>query len=375
MKKILIIDHVIPTPDQDAGSLTIYFFLKILISKGLEVTFIPKNLEYVPNYTEQIRALGIECLTRPEVENVTDYIKINGTKFEAIMLYRVYDGGDFYEISREYAPRAKIIFDTVDLHFVRLIREAEMEDEEFKSAELMNTALETRQRELHIIKHADATIVLSNHEKAFLESEYSLDNIKVIPLALDIPGRVNDFDNRSGIAFIGGYQHLPNVDAVEYFVKSLWTDVKAKLPDAEFYIIGSKPPESFNNYVENYAGVNLIGFVERLEPWMEKIKMTVAPLRYGAGIKGKVGSSLSFGVPCVGTNLAFEGMGLEDGTHVLSAKDEKEFVDNIVALYQTEKTWLELSENGICFVKSNYSIDNITKLLVELFGAVGIDIE
>ncbi|MDA9837089.1 glycosyltransferase [Luminiphilus sp.] len=372
--RILIVDATFPTPDQDAGSLTVWYFLKIFRKMGYQVTFIAENLRYLPTYTENIQALGVECRYAPYDTSVHNYIVECGHLFDAVMLYRVANGGRFYEDVRKFAPKAKIIFDTVDLHFLREERQAALVKGKKKSEALLAKARETRERELHLLKHSDVSIVLSENEKQLLKHEYGVKQTCVIPIVLETQAPVGSFDERRDIAFVGGFQHTPNVDAVLYFVEEIWPEVKTKLPGVKFFIVGSKPPAEVEVLQELDKDIIVTGYIPDLGPVFDNVKLSVAPLRFGAGIKGKIGTSMSYGVPCVATKMATEGMGLREGEHVLVADRADEFVELIVSLYDDGAKWASISEGGMQFVEDNYSVETITKKLSFLMSSIGLNV-
>tara|TARA_B100000780_G_scaffold274511_1_gene239643 strand:+ start:419 stop:4477 length:4059 start_codon:yes stop_codon:yes gene_type:complete len=370
--RMLIIDATFPTPDQDAGSVTIWYFLKIFNQIGYQVTFCPQNLYYFPGYVEQLNSIGVECLYSPYVRNINQYLEEHGHEFEVVMLYRVGEGGAFLEQVRKLAPKAKIIFDTVDLHFLRQEREALMETNINLRAQKNQQAAETKARELELLRSADVSIVLSDYEKTMLEKQYDIRNTAVVPLVMESPGSNTPFDQRKDIAFVGGYQHTPNIDAVFHFVEELWPAVKERLPGIKFYVIGSKPTAEILALPESDPDIIVTGFVEDLDPYMNSLRLTIAPLRYGAGIKGKIGTSLSYGVPCVASKIAAEGMGLVQGQDILMSDSGDAFIDDLVEAYQNPDLWNELSDNGLKFVEDNYSVKTIRRTLARIFNSIGV---
>lgn len=171
---------------------------------------------------------------------------------------------------------------------------------------------------------------------------------------MDVVGCKTRFTERRGIMFLGGFRHQPNLDAVLYFSQEVWPLIHARNPDIVFNVIGADaPPEILALHDVN--NINVIGFVEELAPWFEAVRLSIAPLRYGAGIKGKVGQSLSHGVPCIATSIAVEGMGLAIGTEVLVADDPVNMAETILATYRNEALWQRLSLAGMGFVEREYS--------------------
>ena len=154
--------------------------------------------------------------------------------------------------------------------------------------------------------------------------------------------------------FVGGFQHPPNIDAVEYYGNEIWPLVRAARPEAETIIIGSRMPDSLKKWGVQ-QGLTMLGFVEDLTPHYEQCRLAIAPLRYGAGVKGKVNQALSFGLPVVGSPAAVEGMGLIHGESVLSASTPRAFADSILAAYDDAELWQSLSANGRASLEGRFT--------------------
>jgi len=170
--------------------------------------------------------------------------------------------------------------------------------------------------------------------------------------------------------FIGGYQHPPNVDAVLYFENEIFPLIRQHIPGVKFYIIGSRPPTE----LEQLAGhdITVTGYVEDLTELMEGCRLSVVPLRYGAGIKGKVGFSLSHGVPCVVSPAGAEAMDLESGRETLIAESPRDFAAAVIRLYQDKELWETLSQNGIDYVRRHYSFAAGRCRVAEILGKIGV---
>ena len=356
-KRILIFDACTPTPDQDSGSLRMLNLIKILKELGYHVIFMPENLSYDDNYTKSLQQLGVECIYNPSVTNPIDYLKEKGKHLDAVLLSRYYVAEPVMPFIREYCPKAQIIFDTVDLHYIRERRMAELAEDK----KLAKMAEITRQKELAVAKACDVTLVVSPYEVEVLAKELPELKVKVLTNIHEIYGCRKSFSQRKDIMFIGGYQHTPNVDAVEWFVKEIFPLVLKKLPDLKFHIIGSKAPK----HIQAMANDNIIfqGFVEDIEPVMDDIRIAVAPLRYGAGVKGKVNMSMSYGQPVVGTKVAVEGMYAQEGVDVLMAQTPQEFANQIVRLYDDEKLWNTISQCGLANVENYFSFNAAKKAI------------
>jgi glycosyltransferase involved in cell wall biosynthesis len=168
--------------------------------------------------------------------------------------------------------------------------------------------------------------------------------------------------------FVGGYQHPPNIDAAQWFVSSIWPLVRERLPGVNFHLIGSKAPERIKSLHGN--GVIFHGFVNDLNPWIDGCRLAVAPLRYGAGVKGKVNISMSRGQPVVATPAAVEGLHARDGEDVLVAASAEDFAAAVVRLYQDQQLWEKLSQGGLQNVQQYFSLDTACGQLAELLGSL-----
>jgi glycosyltransferase involved in cell wall biosynthesis len=187
-----------------------------------------------------------------------------------------------------------------------------------------------------------------------------------VPTIVDVPGSKAPFSLRRDFLFIGGFQHTPNIDAVIFFLEKIYPLVKEQLGDAKFYIIGDKaPPEVVALATDN---VIVAGLQPDVRPFFESVKLSVAPLRYGAGIKGKINLSMGFGVPVVATSLAAEGIALTDREDILIADESEDFARAVVELYKSEELWNRLSENGIKKTKARYSVPAARRRLSHLFN-------
>jgi GT2 family glycosyltransferase/glycosyltransferase involved in cell wall biosynthesis len=366
--RILILDEVTPTPDQDSGSLDAYLVQKTLFELGYKVTFAPDNLHVLDRYTRQLQQIGTECLYEPYVPTLKHYLQRYGEAFDFVILNRAQAAhGNINNIKR-YCPKAKVIFNTVDLQHLRQEREAALTG----LAEIAKQAKRLREIEFELMHRCDMTIVISEVEAQLLHQQDPTLRLTVMPYMREVPGCHFSFAERKDIVFLGGFDHSPNSDAVEYFVKEIWPLVRAALPDVRFLIIGSKMTTQIKS-MENHPGVVAVGYVEDLAEYFDYCKMTVVPLRFGAGIKGKIGTSASFGVPSVATTIAVEGMGFVDGEQILVADDPVAFAHAAVRLYQDEPLWNKLSQSCLAKINAQYSLEVGKKRLQALLAAVSDD--
>jgi GT2 family glycosyltransferase/SAM-dependent methyltransferase len=345
-RRALFIDACTPAPDSDAGSVVLWHTLKIFRDLGYGVSFIPAdNLLYAERYTDDLQREGVECLYFPYLKSVDEYLKRCGAKLDVVVLYRCPIAARHIDAVRRLAPRAKVLFNTVDLHFLREQRQAELAG----SQAMMKQAAERREQELAIMRKADATVLLNTKEQELIARLLPDVKTYMLPLIQDIPGSRIGYADRSDIVFVGGFNHPPNLDAVKYFSAEILPRVRAKLPGVKFVIVGSNAPDGLAERVGE--GVEIRGFVPNLADVFDRYRISVAPLRVGAGMKGKIVASLSYGVPCVTTSIGSEGMGLTNGQNILVADDPGAFAEAVVSLYRHPAQWQLLSEAGVRFAR------------------------
>jgi|GEM_PF-457568 len=348
--QILFIDATTPEPDQDSGSVRLTNLLKICRDLGYDVTFFADNRAYMDRYTHDLQKAGIEVLYNPWLDALQTFFEERGGEYDYVFISRHYIAINYVALLKRYCTKARFIFDTVDLHYLREQRLAELE----KSKTLKATARQTRRSELSVIKEADATLVVSSVEKAVLAEDAPGNKVHVLSNIHHVPGRSKGFAERKDIYFIGGYQHPPNIDAACWFVNDIWPLIHEHIPEMRFHLIGSKAPEQVSS-LHGY-GVVFHGFVESLESFLSGCRMAVAPLRYGAGVKGKVNMSMAHGQPVVATSVAGEGMFAEHEREFLIADDAEAFAREVVRLYQDEALWYRLSDASIRNVEEHFSV-------------------
>lgn len=366
-RNILFIDAITPRPDSDSGSIDAYQMMKTLRRMGHSVTFIPRHLVHDGKYTRVLQQVGVECHYPPYLFSIQEYLKREGRKLDVVILSHFPVALDLMAQVREYAPGAKIIFNTVDLHFLRLQRQAALDATQ---AEKIDTE-KVRAQELQLIRDADCTILVSQFEKKFLEEIEPGLRLKVLTLPREIPGRSAGYSERKDVVFIGGFGHQPNIDAVMYFVNEIWPLAGERMPGCNFLIAGSNMPDSIRSLES--GTVKPLGFIDDLDSLFNQCRASVAPLRFGAGIKGKIVTSLSYGVPCVATPMAVEGMNLEDGVDIFVGDSPREFADRLVTLYENQPTWESVSDHALAYVNRNFSLEVYQQQLVELLKFLGLD--
>ena len=362
-RRMLVIDAQVIRPDHDAGSLLKFNHLKLIQSLGYKVTFLADNLQYDGEYTRNLQRLGIECIYAPYWVSVADFIKARAGEFTHVMLCRPYVAIRYIDLLRQNAPQACLIYDTVDLHYLRERRQAVVENNPL----MAERAEKTRADELRLIRESDATIVVSPVEKEILAQEAPEANVHVVQLVIPEEPEGPGFMSRRDILFVGSYQHPPNVEAMLYFTREVMPSILTRIPDLKLKIIGARAPAEICALAGEH--VEILGFQRDLAPFFDSCRLMVAPLRYGAGIKGKLGTSFSFGVPVVATSIAAEGMYLQNERDLLIADTPQAFADAVVRLYGDSVLWQKLSTSGRQVVRERYAPEVICRGLAEVIAS------
>jgi GT2 family glycosyltransferase/glycosyltransferase involved in cell wall biosynthesis len=348
-RRVLIVDATTPTPDQDSGSLRMVNLMRVLIDLGAQVSFLPDNRAFVERYTPALQELGVEALYSPYAQDPVALLRERGREFDLIVLSRHYVAASYVGLARLYAPQAKLAFDTVDLHYLREQRAAELTGK----ADLARHAVATRAQELKLIRECDVTLVVSPVEQELLARDAPGARVEVLSNVHEVYGCREPFAERHDLVFVGGFQHPPNTDAVSWFARDVFPLIRTELPNVRFHVIGSNVPDAIRALADEHVIVH--GYIEDITPYMDGCRVSVAPLRYGAGVKGKVNLAMSYGLPVVATTIAVEGMHVNAGTDVLVGDDAARFAAMVVLVYRDEVLWSTLSANGLANVERHFS--------------------
>ncbi|KAA1002566.1 methyltransferase domain-containing protein [Paraburkholderia panacisoli] len=367
--KIVIVDAFVPKPDQDSGSADLFWYMRIFQAFGYEVCFIAAFEQVEPQpYADLLRGWGFRVLIANGMISLQEITTREAVTANLVMLQRISVASHLVDTVRRTAPRAKLVFSTVDLHYLREERAAIVE----RSASALSHALEVRRAELHAIGVADATTVVSHVERDIVKRLMPAANVHRIPIPR-IPTRApTSFEARRGVVFIGGFAHQPNIDAVKYLVGEIWPLVRRRLPDIELQVVGSNVTPDIAALDAPQDGVRIVGFVEDLSSILDHVRLSVAPLRFGAGVKGKVVSSLLHGVPCVLSKVASEGMGLVTGEHILEGDTPQQLADEIVRLHEDAELWQRLADAGFQAALSEFSVRTVAECFRTMLESIGL---
>ena len=361
--RILVIDARTLTPDKDSGSLRMANLLRTMVAHGCRATFLPHNMFVEEPAARDLRVRGIEVVGSRDTPSVDALLAERGDEFDVVVLSRLEVAAEHLSTVRRRCPRALVVYDTVDLHFLRQAREGATTGR--VSGDVV--ADETMAAELATVERSDATLVCSTVERDLLHELLPGSRVDVLGNVHE-PRRIEGPpERRHGLLFVGGFEHPPNVDAVRWFVGEVLPWLVVTRPDVTLNVVGSRMvPE-----VESLAGPNVVvhGWVRDLDDLYGRCRVCVAPLRYGAGVKGKVTQSLAHGLPVVGTGAAIEGAGLEAGRHVLVGDTPARFAAAVDALLRDDDLWRRLSDAGLEVVAERFGPDAAAAALDALLTA------
>jgi GT2 family glycosyltransferase len=357
-KLALIVDENIPKTDEDSGSVRMFRIIESLSRLGYKVTFFPYNTTYNQKYAQPLQQMGVEVVYGGA--HFLDFVREYGHYYDVVILSRPRMASFFLEYCRIFCKNAKLLYDTVDLHYLRLRRQAEYDDDKKK---LLVLAQKHEVIEKHLMDEADVTLVVSDVEKDVLEKDgYRVDILSNIH-EIDESAYKIGYDERKDLLFVGGYSHPPNIDGIRWFVNDILPGIRKQLPDVKLIVVGSNMPDELRRELASRPGVVVKGFVEDLElkSLLARTRVFVAPLRYGAGVKGKIGQAIEHGTPVVSTSIGVEGMRLTTDSSCQVADNATHFAEKVVELYCNATQWVVIQQNAKQLVIDNFSPEKTVK--------------
>ena len=351
---VLFIDHYVPFYDKDAGSRSTYMYVKAMVELGYNIKFMGANFFPHQPYTQALQDLGVEVLFGDRfARNWPVWLKENAIHIDTIYLHRPHITEDFIEPILKLNNRPRLVYFGHDLHYIRTAREYEVTG----TTQLKNEVENWRTREWDIFSKVDRLLYPSNEEVFTLTRENKNLNVKQLPLYQLNPPTSYSQAGRNDMLFVGGFNHSPNVDGILWFVKEVLPLVNTL--DCRLHIVGSSAPSEVLKLSSDRVIVH--GFLsdEDLSQLYRTSRLAVVPLRYGAGVKGKVLEAMQAGIPIATTPIGAEGIPEADTLFAISATPE-EFARNIDRLYTNETASVELVEKYSRIIAEHFS-DNAIK--------------
>jgi GT2 family glycosyltransferase len=345
---VVIVDHYVPQPDRDAGSRTMTAFIDTLLSMGCVVKFWPDNLHRDPDYARQLQEKGVEVVYGPRwLGGFGQYLEQN-PGITAVLLSRPHIAKDYFKTIRENSD-ARIVYYGHDLHFERMAMEAQ------QAGRPLDESNRIKALEEHAWQQSDVVLYPSTTEVDAVKRLYPEIDARVIaPYAFP---RFNDQaqpSGRRGLLFVAGFAHGPNVDAARWLVEEIMPIVWRSAPGVSLALVGSNPTPEVRALADER--VEVTGFVsdEELVLRYAGARAAVVPLRFGAGVKGKVVEAMQQGVPLVTTSVGAQGLaGLEEVLPVADSADA--IAAELLSLLADDERWLRVSREASVFVRDRFS--------------------
>lgn len=342
-RHVLVIEYQVPRPDRDAGSLRLSHMLRILGAIGHSVTLFTPETNPPIEYVRPLTMMGTVVEAGRPLEVLA------AQPFDVAIVSREGNAAVYVSLLRKLLPPMPLIFDTVDLSYLRTARQAQLEQD----PRLSFRALELKQSELTAASQCQLTWVVSETEQQWLLREQPDLPVEVLSLIYgNLPGG-GGFHHRAGLVFLGGSRHPPNHDAVRFFANAILPRVRDRLGSVPFTVIGADIDAEARNLGEQ--GITVLGHVPDVSDELFAARVFVAPLRFGAGVKGKILHALSAGLPVVTTSVGAEGIGLTHGDTALLADNAEDFADCVTTLYSDRELWERLAARGREHVARHFS--------------------
>lgn len=372
VRSVLVVDLAVPAPDRASGSLRLFQLMRCLREQGHAVAcYVTGDAYDRERYAAQLSTLGVTLYgldpaapTTADPERALAYRpyleQVIADRAPDLVLAGPWMAAELVlPVVRRVAPRTTVVVDTCDLHFVREEREAALSGDN-----LPDGLRERRERELAVYRAADRVVCVTDAEAELLNRVLPDVRISVVGNAHDRVDTGPHFADRKGFLFVGNANHTPNVDAVAWWRAEIAPRLSQRLPGVGLTVVGNDPAGRLRAL--QGEGVDVVGWVPDTLPYLHSARVSVAPLRYGAGMKGKVGEALMAGLPLVGTSVATEGMAIRDNAHALVADDPDSLVAALVRLHEDEGLWSSLREAGRAHIECLAGVDVMRQQVSDL---------
>ena len=375
MNSLLIIGQTFPEPTTTAAGGRMLQLIEMFISHGYAITFASSASSSEKSFN--LDSLGV----------ATQQITINDSSFDdfvrqlnptLVLFDRFITEEQFAWRVTQSCPKALKILDTEDLHFLRKARQQALKDAiDVKDANLFT---ETAKREIASILRCDLSLIISEFEMKLLADTFAVSKeiLYYLPfMVTKLPDSSNfpEFEQRTNFMTIGNLLHGPNVDSVLYLKKEIWPLIKKQLPQAQLYIYGNYAPQHILELHNQKQGFYIMGWADSVAQVMQKTRVCLAPLRFGAGLKGKLLDAMLYGTPGVTTSIGAEGMYGDLLTPGVIADTPEAFAEFSVAIYSDKIKWQQNAQRGVEIVKARYNGKAIAKDFMTRLDALKINLK
>ena len=363
MKKILVIGYVWPEPSSSAAGSHMMSILRLYKQQNWQVEFATPAQP-----TEHMIDLASEGISSQSIALNCDSFDTYVSEYQPdiVMFDRFMMEEQFGWRVERNCPNAVRILDTEDLQCLRHARhQAHKAKRELTQADLFS---ELAIREIASILRCDISLIISSFEMELLINTFKVDErlLHYLPFMVDLtkcPSKTANFSDRKHFMTIGNFRHAPNWDMVLYLQK-IWPLIKQQIPQAECHIYGSYPPPKATALNNPTTGFLIKGWTENVFTVMEQSRLCLAPIRFGAGIKGKLLDAMIMQTPSITTSPGSEGMHQQEPWPGVVTDDVTEFIAAAVKLYNNEQAWLNAQQNAITLLNAQYDSHMLGPLLI-----------
>ena len=375
MNSLLIIGQTFPEPTTTAAGGRMLQLIEMFTSHGYGITFASSASSSEKSFN--LDSIGV----------TTQQIVINDSSFDdfvrqlnptLVLFDRFITEEQFAWRVTQSCPKALKILDTEDLHFLRKARQQALKDAtDVKDANLFT---ETAKREIASILRCDLSLIISEFEMKLLADTFAVSKeiLYYLPfMVTKLPDSSNfpEFEQRTNFMTIGNLLHGPNVDSVLYLKKEIWPLIKKQLPQAQLYIYGNYAPQHILELHNQKQGFYIMGWADSVAHVMQKARVCLAPLRFGAGLKGKLLDAMLYGTPGVTTSIGAEGMYGDLLTPGVIADTPETFAELSVAIYSDKIKWQQNAQRGVEIIKARYNGKAIAKDFMTRLDALKINLK
>ena len=350
MKNLVIIGKVFPEPNSTAAGSRMIQLMDLFLAQNYQITFLSTASVSENSFDLSSKNISFQNI----VLNDSSFDElIKNLNPEIVIFDRFTTEEQFGWRVSEQVPNAVKILDTEDLHFLRNAREkAFKQNKNLENSDLVNDVFK---REIASILRCDLSLIISEFEMNMLKNQFKIDEkiLYYLPLFGEVKKPETSFSERKNFISIGNFLHEPNWQTVLQ-LKKLWKDIKNQLPEAEIHIYGAYASEKVFQLHNEKEGFIIKGRAENVESVFSQAKVLLAPIPFGAGIKGKLLESMEFGLPNVTSAVGAEAMQGNHDWNGFITDNETEFVEKAVLLYQDENLWQKSQENGYKIVENRF---------------------
>lgn len=360
---ILVVEDRVPEADRNAGAAAAAQYVTLMVSMGLRVVYYPHDGQAPHPYTARLEQQGVEVLHHPV--SITEWLRENGRFLDHIWVARPYVSGHLIDQIRRDTG-APILYLTHDLHYLRELRRYALD----RDPMVLDEANRVKEIELGIFGKVDGILSFSEDEARVIREVAPSATVRVLPLFFyaNTPetAPASGFTRRRKLLFVGGFNHVPNVDSALWLAREIMPALWRTHPDATVDIVGAGPPAELLALANPRVAV--LGHVPNLTASYAEARVSVNPLRFGAGVKGKIIASLAVGLPVVTTPIGNEGIRLQDGVEALIGDTAEAIAAHVATLLDDDARCAGLAAAGAAVIARRFSRDSARSALAEALG-------